>query len=80
MEKRGGLVLSTAAIHCLAKQRPDSDPAVVLDLSFFCPVRVGVCVLGWRVTEIYSAGRSEARSSMPDWVASSQASTSVGKA
>lgn len=74
MEKRGGLVLSTAAIHCLAKLRPSSDPTMVLELRFFCPIRIGAREPGWRVTEINTAGRYEARSSMPGWVASSRAS------
>lgn len=52
MEKRGGLVLSTAAIHCLAKQRPSSDPTMVLELSFFSPIRIEAHEPGWRVTEI----------------------------
>lgn len=78
MEERGDLVLSTAAVHCVATQRPSSDPTMVLDLSFFCPIRVGARKPSWRVTEIYTVVRSEA--SMPGWVASSQASTSVGKA
>lgn len=27
---------------------------MVLDLSFFCPIRVGACESGWKVTDIYS--------------------------